>query len=165
MDTVSGIRSFALNSTLFLSLLLSHHIGGGDFNLSPFLLFVFIPSFLLFLVRPVSSIRGPFLAMLLLFIQFLGHFELSPNMNVPILRMSLAHIAGMVVGYAVSCDFDRRFNALVELLHSFFAAPFLVVNNSIIEFNEIFIFGTDSVAVSRFFNNVRKRGPPSFAVH
>lgn len=163
MSVISAIRSLALNLVLFVGLALSHHLGGGTFSFSPTLLPLFGFSFAVFWLRPCGSVRGPYLALLLVFVQVLGHLDLVSGPHISTMQMVLSHTLGIGLSYYLASNFDRGLLSLFELLRAFFKPIILIYIGS----------ASWKLAVARaismlfpskeFSGTCQRRGPPFFA--
>jgi hypothetical protein len=160
MSVISAIRSLTLNLVLFIGLVLSHHIGGGMASFSPFLIPVFAISFFVFWTKPGEVIRGPYLALLLVFIQVLGHLELASSASVSTLQMTVSHIVGIAVSYFVASNFDRCILGLFEVLGSFFLPAILVLFKRIRSPLSSLTFEPEWFDLSEQFGSIARRGPP-----
>ena len=160
MSVISAIRSLTLNLVLFVGLLLSHHLGGGLASFSPFLVPVFAFSFFVFWTKPVEIIRGPYLALLLVFIQVLGHFELATSANISTMRMTVSHAAGITLSYFLASNFDRGLLALFEILRSFFQPKALVLFKLIPSAVTVPTIERGCCNATEHFGSMRRRGPP-----
>ena len=165
MGVTSAIRSLALNLTLFVGLVLSHHLGGGSSSFSPYLIPMFVLSFFLFWIRPVKTIRGPYLALLLVFVQALGHFDLAANANISTVRMSLSHISGIAVSYILATNFDQGLLSILTVLRSFFEPVAFLSFNVVPIATAVPRIDSKINGFAECFDDLRKRGPPSLAVN
>lgn len=164
MSVTSAIRSLTLNLVLFIGLVLSHHIGGGQASFSPFLIPVFAISFFVFWTKPVDHIRGPYLALLLVFIQGIGHLELASSAKVSTLQMTAAHLIGIVLSYFLAANFDRCLLGLFEILGSFFRPATLVLFKLIRRRFSNLTFIREGFNATDQFGSIARRGPPSLMV-
>jgi hypothetical protein len=162
MSVISAIRSLTLNLVLFIGLALSHHIGGGMASFSPFLIPVFAISFFVFWTKPVEVIRGPYLALLLVFIQGVGHLELASSASVSTLQMTLSHLLGVVLSYFLATNFDRGLLSLLGVLRSCFRPTTLLLFKPIRSRLCNLTFAPALFNASEQFGSIARRGPPLF---
>ena len=102
----AGIRSVILNSLLFLSLIISHHLGGGVFVLTHPTILVVIISSIIFWIRPIKEFKGPLLAAVLVSFQLIGHMCAPVSSNHSDLRMFSSHAIAVFMTYAIAKNFD-----------------------------------------------------------
>ena len=164
MGVLSAIRSLTLNLVLFVGLVLSHHLGGGRASFSPFLIPIFALSLFVFWAKPVEIIRGPYLALLLVFIQILGHFELAASANISTLRMTVSHVVGFTLSYFLASNFDQGVLSLVSVLRSFFEPVTLAEFEPISFALAIPRIGQKCYDLTNHFGNMQRRGPPALVV-
>jgi hypothetical protein len=110
-------RSLVLNSFLFISVLLFHHLGGGSFSVSPAIIPLFVISSLYFNARPLKEFSGPGLAATLVVFQILGHLVFHDDTAASDGRMYVSHSLAVVITYVVARYFEKIsyiFEALVE---------------------------------------------------
>jgi len=110
-------RSLVLNSFIFISVLLFHHLGGGSFSVSPAIIPLFVISILYFNARPLKEISGPGLAATLVVFQILGHLVFHDDTATSDGRMYVSHIVAVVITYVVARYFEKistAFQALIE---------------------------------------------------
>lgn len=164
MDAVAAARSLALNLILFLSLEVSHHLGGGDYSLPVIVFPIFIFSFLFLWARPVKDLRGPHLLSLLVLFQVVGHIALTSNQSIATSQMSFAHLTGVGAGYFVAANFDQSILSLVELLASCFIPLHFILPKLVRQLESTFFTRRTSEFLTNYFCGLSKRGPPQCAI-
>ena len=112
-------RSLVLNSFIFISVLLFHHLGGGSFSVSPAIIPLFVISILYFNARPLKEFSGPGLAATLVVFQILGHLVFHDDTAASDGRMYVSHSVAVVITYVVARYFEKIsyiLEALVEVV-------------------------------------------------
>lgn len=164
MSAIEAFRSLTLNLVLFLSLLISHHLGGGDYSLAAGLVPLFFLSFMLFWVRPLRTIEGPKLAAVLVIFQAIGHLSLDSENSVSTIRMSAAHLLAVFASYYLAKDLDRGLLALFNLLASLFVpTTFYLLEAVSITSASPFLRSSPYLSLD-YLGQSLERGPPTHAI-
>lgn len=157
----AGLRSLLLNVLLFLSLVISHHLGGGSFLLTPSLFLVFALSSALFTFLPVRELEGPLLAAILVAFQLIGHMAAPISHETSAVRMLSSHTIAVVLTYfltkyldQVICTFDYVLGRLFGFLLFSALAILLRSSKDIIRAVSFFKFNT-------FVRLLQGRAPPA----
>ena len=163
MNLERVIRPMLVASSLFLSMIAAHAIGGGSFEFSLFLPIILIGTYLFFYFRKVNEFSGPQLAALVLVFQFLGHMTINGHGMHSNLGMSISHLVAGVIGFHVV----RRCERCIEIVEQKFVSVFIPqifrrINISILR-DCHFASESHSAIVSIFKATIRDRAPPSLA--
>jgi hypothetical protein len=102
----AAVRSLLLNTLIFLSLVVSHHLGGGTFLLTPAVVSIFAVSYLIFRFYPLKELEGPRLTAILVLYQLLGHMAAPVQKDVSENRMICSHFFAVLVTYILAKYFD-----------------------------------------------------------
>ena len=114
------LRATVLTTFLFAGVLLSHHIGGGGFEIKPAFALFFITSLLIFKVKPIEEFDGPNLAFVILMVQALGHFIVGSDQSQSDLKMGISHLSASILTYEFAKHFDQATAAYEKLLTCLF---------------------------------------------
>ena len=155
----NAIRGVSLSSLLTLSMSIAHLLGGGELQIKPTAIFVFLfTSLLLSFISP-GKISGSNLGLFLLFFQVLGHFSFTQSHND--LRMGVSHIIAFMISYKVIVYFEELVHRIVIYFKS------LVPKFHSIKLNFKYIFTltqkTSAVRLFDFLPHCLDRAPPIFA--
>ncbi len=153
-------RSLVLNSFIFISVLLFHHLGGGSFSVSPAIIPLFVISILYFNARPLKEISGPGLAATLVVFQILGHLVFHDDTATSDGRMYVSHIVAVVITYVVARYFEKIsyiFEALVEVVRPIISFGLFIPK---IELIVLWIESQNRALVNLVFSVLRGRAPP-----
>lgn len=147
-------------SILFLSSILAHELGGGNF-IQTKLLFteVIFISLALFILREIELI-GPNLALIVVITQSMSHFILGAGEKTGELSMSLSHILSGFLAYKLVSSLESIWNFLGTLLGYFLDVPAFEVFNFQGEKRLVSPIGTVRLVPSIFTSTYRLRAPP-----
>lgn len=163
--SMAALRSLAFNLVLFASLLISHHLGGGNFSFSPFLVPFLGLSFAYFLFWPVAEFTGPQLAAVLFLFQALGHMTLGSTAKVSDGTMVASHACVFLASYFVAAKLDKTILSLFELLFSYFLPNcFHSLDVFIEEHRNLRSFSKDIAPTPFCWPSLLNRGPPTLAI-
>jgi hypothetical protein len=119
------LRSLALTCSLFIGVLIFHHLGGGDIGFTPLLAPLLLGSLLFFSYKPLVAFEGPGLALVIVLFQGLGHFTVASGAMKSDTKMLISHIFAAGITYflarrldLVASAYDAIINAIVPLLTS-----------------------------------------------
>jgi hypothetical protein len=101
---------------LLASVFLSHSLGNGDFISAPSLGVFSILVIVALSISLPQELEGPYLAMLALIAQTLGHFILGGGSTGSL--MTISHIAGGIAGYQLVSRFDQLICTLENLVRN-----------------------------------------------
>jgi hypothetical protein len=116
----AGIKTLFLNSLLFVSLIASHHIGGGSFEITQGFIFLMVASTLFFWAKPPRDFQGPWVAAILVIFQGIGHWVLPINSEISEVRMTFSHLAAVVGTYFLAKYFDHIYYFLLQAITALF---------------------------------------------
>lgn len=154
------IRSLILSSFLFLSVITSHHLAGGEIvNISPLCL-ISIAAFVFFSVKFPKSLEGPKLAALLLIFQLVGHFILNTNSTSDI-KMFFSHAFALYATY----KFIEKIDFIETGLFEFFSKIILPIKLHPIQLTQVEIeiyFEYQNIFTFRVLRNVIQGQAPPF---
>jgi hypothetical protein len=153
-------RSLVLNSFLFISVLLFHHLGGGSFSLSPLVIPLFALSIVYFNARPLKEFNGPGLAATLVVFQMLGHFVFHDSSAISAERMYSSHGIAVVLTYFISRHFEKISNAIDALIEAVLPKVRFGVFNPKIEQIVLWIESQNRALATLVFSVLRGRAPP-----
>lgn len=116
MIQASFFRSLILNSFIFLSVIASHHLAGGDIGESSSILILFLISVLIFWKKPLVEFDGPALASVLIIFQLVGHLVMEQGTEVSSTQMLLGHSIAVVLTYRFAHYLDYLAQNYLQLL-------------------------------------------------
>jgi hypothetical protein len=143
-----AVRGFASGSLLYLSALVAHHLGGGQFVTGRTLLVSTILSISFSTLAASSDIEGPRLLSLILVSQLVGHMVLGGN-SANSTTMYVNHIILGFLSFVLISNLDR---ALLWLAHA------LTLPNPPLSLNLRFKVSSSSIFPSEDFS-FNKRFP------
>ena len=153
-------RSLVLNSFIFISVLLFHHLGGGSFSVNPAIIPLFVISILYFNTRPLKEFSGPGLAATLVVFQMLGHFVFHDSSAISAERMYSSHGIAVLLTYFISRHFEKISNALDALIKAVLPKVRFGVFNPKIEQFVLWIESQNRALETLVFSVLRDRAPP-----
>ncbi|MCX6429983.1 MAG: hypothetical protein NTX12_03265 [Actinobacteria bacterium] len=165
MMSMAALRSFALNLVLFASLIISHHLGGGNFSFSPYLVSLLVFSFIYFTIRPTAEFTGPQLAGVLMLFQAIGHLTLGSTAGASDTRMVASHVIVFILSYLAVERFDKAILAMFSLLFSFFSLTLFIAIKYVQPRPSAILDQCHEVAPQLLlWSSCLNRAPPLFAI-
>ena len=123
------LRSLALTCSLFIGVLIFHHLGGGDIGFTPLLAPLLLGSLLLFTYKPLVAFEGPTLALVIVIFQGLGHFTVASGAMKSDTKMLISHIFAAGFTYFLASRLDllaSAYDALVNAIVPSFSSWVLI---------------------------------------